>query len=89
MIAVIAISGFVFAASCAAVRIFLGPGLADRVAALDVVLVSLMGGIVVWSAWADTTVYLNLLIVVAIVGFTATVATSRFIENKGGDDVGD
>ncbi len=80
---VIAIAGFVVAAGCAGVRLLIGPGLADRVIALDVALISLMGAIATHAADSGDTTYLNLLVVIAIIGFTATVAASRFIEHEG------
>ncbi len=63
-------------------RILVGPTLADRVIALDLLLVALMTGIVVDAAYRDTTTWLNLLVVIAIIGFTATVAVSRFMEQR-------
>lgn len=70
-----------------AIRIALGPSLADRVAALDVVLVALMGGIAADAGLRDDTTNLPLIVVIAIVGFTATVASSRYIEHEAGSDV--
>lgn len=83
MIAAVAIAGFVAAGAAAGIRLLRGPTLADRVAALDVALISLMGAIVVDAAAGEGPVNLNLLIVIAIVGFTATVAASRYIEHAG------
>lgn len=83
MITTIAYTAFLATAACAAVRLLRGPTLADRVVALDVALVSLMGAIATHSADTGSTVYLDLLVVIAIVGFTATVAASRFIEHEG------
>ena len=82
MIAVLAIGSFIITAVCAGIRLLRGPTLADRVIALDVALISLMGGIAVHAADTADTTYLELLVVIAIVGFTATVAASRFIEHK-------
>ncbi len=80
MIASIAVACFAFAGLCGLYRILKGPLLGDRVAALDVSLVSLMGAIAVGAtATGDTTAFV-LLVVLAIIGFTATVAASRFIE---------
>ncbi|MEM9564014.1 MAG: monovalent cation/H+ antiporter complex subunit F [Actinomycetota bacterium] len=84
MIAAIAITCFLVSGACGAARVLLGPRLADRVAALDVALMSLMGAIVVRAADTGDTAYINLLVVIAIVGFTATVAASQFIEHGGG-----
>lgn len=61
-------------------RLLIGPSLADRIVALDVALLSLMGAIAVHAAHTENPVNLTLLIVVAIVGFTATVSAARFIQ---------
>ena len=85
MIADIAVACFAFAGLCGLYRIVRGPLLADRVAALDVALVSLMGSIAAGAtASGDTTAFV-LLAVLAIIGFTATLAASRFIEVSLGD----
>ncbi len=81
MIATIAFGCFVVASLCGACRLFVGPDLADRVVGLDVILVSFMGGIAIHAARSGDTTYLVLLVVLAIVGFTATVAASRFVED--------
>lgn len=80
MILVITIAFFGIGAACGAYRLLIGPGLADRVAALDVSLICLMGALAVDAARRDDTTYLSLLVVIAIIGFTATVAASRFLE---------
>lgn len=72
---------FGIAGLCGTVRLMVGPNLADRVMALDVTLISLMGAIVVDAARRDDTTYLILLVVIAIVGFTATLSASRFLES--------
>ncbi len=79
MIATIALGCFVLAGACAAARVGLGPTLADRIAALDVALISLMGGIVAHAADTGSTDYLIVTVVIAIVGFLATMAASTFI----------
>ena len=82
MTATIAIALFVLTAICGGVRLFRGPALADRVISLDVVLISLMGAIAVHAADSGSAAFLDLLVVIAIIGFTATVAASRFIEHE-------
>ncbi len=77
-----AICCFGIAALCGTYRLLIGPRLADRVMALDLVLISLMGAIAVDSARRNDTTYLILLVVIAIIGFTATVAASKFIEHE-------
>ncbi len=85
MIAELVVGGFVVAGICAGLRLLRGPSLADRIVALDVALMSLMGAIAVDAADSGSTTNLDLLVVIAIVGFTATVAASRFIEHQDRD----
>jgi multicomponent Na+:H+ antiporter subunit F len=73
-------AGLIVAAICGAIRLLKGESLADRIIALDVVLISLMAGVAVRAAVAKSGVGLDLLVVVAIVGFTAAVAATRFVE---------
>jgi len=85
VILTIVFAAFVITGVCAGIRLLVGPSLADRVAALDVMLIALMAGIAAHAADTGDPVYLELLVVVAIVAFTATVAASRFIEHEGRD----
>jgi multisubunit Na+/H+ antiporter MnhF subunit len=75
-----AFAGLAVAGICALARLLVGPTLADRIIALDLALISLMSGIAIDAADRGDTTWLNLLVVIAIVGFTATVAITRFIE---------
>jgi len=76
----LAICGFVIAGLCGAWRLLAGPSLPDRVIALDVTLISLMGAITVDAARRDDTTNLIMLVVLSIIGFTATVSASLFLE---------
>ncbi|MFK8023129.1 MAG: monovalent cation/H+ antiporter complex subunit F [Ilumatobacter sp.] len=78
----IAYAALVFAAAGAIFRLVRGPSMADRVIALDLLLVSLMTGIVVDAVNRDDQTLLNLLVVIAIIGFTATVAVARYMERS-------
>ena len=82
MIFSIVLAGFAIAGVCAGVRLLQGPTLADRVVALDVALVTLMGAVAAAAAESGDSTNLSLLIVISIVGFTATVAASKFVESK-------
>ena len=83
MIADIAVGIFMVAGILAGVRLVRGPSLADRVISLDAALVALMGAIGTRVAETGDTVYVGVLVVIAIVAFTATVALSRLIETTG------
>jgi multicomponent Na+:H+ antiporter subunit F len=78
----IAYGALVLAGVCALVRTLRGPTLADRVVALDVALISLMSAIAVAAAARGSDVALTLPVVIAIIGFTATIAAGRFIERE-------
>lgn len=83
MIAALAFGALFLTGAAAGTRLLIGPSLADRIVALDVALMALMAAIAVHAADTGTTVFLDLLVVIAIVGFTATVSASRFIEHEG------
>lgn len=83
MIADIVIGIFLLAGLLAGIRLVRGPNLVDRVISLDAALVALMGAIGTQVAETGNTLYIGILVVIAIVAFTATVVLSRFIETAG------
>ncbi len=83
MIADIAVGIFLLSGILAGIRLVRGPSLADRVISLDAALVALMGAIGIRVAETGDTIYIGVLVVIAIVAFTATVVLSRFIETSG------
>lgn len=74
--------GLLVAAAAALWRLVVGPTLADRVIALDLLLISLMTGIAIDAGVRGDSSILILLVVIAIIGFTATVAATSFIERE-------
>ncbi len=61
-------------------RVVRGPELADRMIALDLILLLLAGGIAVHAARDGSENFVPVLIVVALVAFVGTVLTARFVE---------
>ncbi len=88
MISAIALGLFVGAGVVGAGRVVTGPQLADRVVALDVMLICFMGAVTVDAARRGASDSLTTLIVLAVVGFTATVSAARFLEHIAGTDAG-
>lgn len=82
MIGVLAYVAFGLTFVAAGARAVIGPTIADRVAALDIAVVSIMGAVAVDAAQTGSLRLVPVLAVMAIVGFTATVAASRFIEHQ-------
>jgi multicomponent Na+:H+ antiporter subunit F len=77
IILVLAATGFLL-------RAVVGPSLADRVVAIDGLVVTIVGGILCNSIARDESWFLDLAVVVAFIGFVGTTATARFIERRGG-----
>jgi len=82
---IVAICCFAVAALCAIWRLLRGPGLAERIMALDVALVCAMGAIAVDAARRNDMTYLVILVVIAMIGFTATVAANKYLERTAAD----
>ncbi len=64
-------------------RLVRGPSLADRIVALDAVLILIVSGIAVDAARTGEGTYLDVLVVAALLGFVGTVNVARFIERRG------
>jgi multicomponent Na+:H+ antiporter subunit F len=84
MIYNVALAVLALAAAAFLVRLVLGPRLADRVVALDGVLTTVALTIIANSARTDSTKYLVVAVVVALVAFVGTVIYARFIETTSG-----
>jgi multicomponent Na+:H+ antiporter subunit F len=67
----------------ATLRIVRGPTHADRIVALDIFMASAIGLCVAASLYTERTVFLDVAIGLALVGFVATVGWARLID-KGG-----
>ena len=61
-------------------RLALGPSLADRIVALDMMTVSITAFCALFAMSRKDVVFLDIVIVLALVGFLATVAMARFSE---------
>lgn len=65
------------------VRMLRGRSFPDRVIALDTLLVVAVCGIAVDAARTGEGVFLDVLVVVSLLGFTSTAFVARFIERRG------
>jgi multicomponent Na+:H+ antiporter subunit F len=66
----------------AVLRLLMGPTLADRVVALDLLAILVVGIIATESIYTDEPVYVDVAIVTALISFLGTVAFARFIERR-------
>jgi multicomponent Na+:H+ antiporter subunit F len=71
------------AALCAFVRLILGPSLPDRVVALDLIVMILVGLIAVYTIKTGQESLLRIAMVLALLAFLGTVSFARYLEKRG------
>lgn len=76
----------VAAAAAYLVRLVRGPGLSERVIALDGLIVVGISAVAVHAMSTGQGAFLPVLVVITLVGFVATAAAARFIERTDGVD---
>ena len=81
---VAALSLLAVAGGCFVARLVMGPTLADRVIALDGLVITLVSAIALDAARTGSPLFLDGMVVIALVGFVGTSAAARFIEERGG-----
>jgi multicomponent K+:H+ antiporter subunit F len=67
------------AMTCAVIRLLRGPRAQDRVLALDTLYVNAMLLLLTFGMREATTLYFEIALVIAIVGFVSTAALARFL----------
>jgi multicomponent Na+:H+ antiporter subunit F len=66
------------------IRLILGPSLSDRVVALDMMTVLIVSFCGLYALKSQDKAFIDVAIVLALVGFLATVALARFVERRKG-----
>jgi len=66
------------------VRLIKGPSLPDRIVALDMMTILIVSFCGLYAIMADDTAFVDVAIVLALVGFLATVALARYVERRNG-----
>ena len=61
-------------------RVIKGPSIPDRVVALDAIGMNLICMIAILSILLDTSMFLEVILLISILSFTGTVAFSKFLE---------
>ena len=70
------------AALLAFVRVLRGPTLPDRVVAIDLIGVLIVGVLVVEAAATGNQAFLDVAIVIALISFVGTIAYARYVERE-------
>ena len=79
----ICIALLILAGTLVLVRLVRADSIADRVVALDALLVVIISGIAVDAAARRSGAFLDVLVVGSLVAFAGTVTVARFIERRG------
>lgn len=64
------------------VRLAIGPSLADRVVALDMMTITIVVFCGIFAVFTGEASFLDVAIVLALIGFLATVALARYAERR-------
>jgi multicomponent Na+:H+ antiporter subunit F len=83
VVTTIALGGLFAGAALCIVRLVRGGSIADRIVALDALLLITVSAIAVLAVRQDTTVYLPVIVVAALIAFIGTITVARFIVEKG------
>lgn len=60
-------------------RIVRGPDAADRILALDTMVINVIALLVLYGIWRGTAIYFEAAMLIAMVGFVSTVAYCRYL----------
>jgi len=80
----LAVAAFLIAAGavCSFIRLMIGPTLSNRVVALDYLAYLAVAAIALLAIYFDNATYLDVAIVLALLGFLAVVAFARYVERR-------
>ncbi|MDB5261368.1 MAG: Na(+)/H(+) antiporter subunit MnhF [Adhaeribacter sp.] len=68
------------------IRFLKGPSIVDRVVSIDLMVIIGIGAIAVYSILTDQPTFLDIAMVVALIGFLSTVAFSYYLEKRNRND---
>lgn len=74
-----AIGAFALALLLNAWRLLRGPGMPDRILALDTLYINTLALLVLLGIWFGTDVYFEVALLIAMLGFISTVVLSKYL----------
>lgn len=63
----------------AMIRLWIGPGVGDRILALDTMFINAIALLVLIGLFQGTQIYFEAVLIIAMLGFVSTVAYARFV----------
>lgn len=64
------------------IRLIMGPSIPDRVVALDLIAIIIIGFICCYALFADNLVFLDIATILALIGFLGTAGFSYFLNRR-------
>lgn len=68
------------------IRIYKGPTIFDRIVALDLLITMGIGSIAIYSIISDQPLFMDVAMILALIGFLSTVAFSYYLEKRKNHD---
>jgi multisubunit Na+/H+ antiporter MnhF subunit len=65
-----------------AIRAYLGPSLFDRVLAFDAITLNIVGATLLLSILFETGVFMDFVLIVALLGFLGTISLAAYLEGS-------
>jgi multicomponent Na+:H+ antiporter subunit F len=84
VVLIITFSFLLTALVLAFMRLLKGPSVNDRIAAMDVIAIVVMGFIIVYSVLIEKDIYLDLAVIISLISFIGTVAVSTYLKHRNG-----
>ncbi len=66
------------------IRLFKGPSVNDRIAAMDLIASIIMGVILVYSVLIKNAMYFDVPLIISLISFIGTIAISTYLKQKNG-----
>jgi len=66
------------------IRLFKGPSVNDRIAAMDLIASIIMGVILVYSVLINNAMYFDVPVIISLISFIGTIAVSTYLKHKNG-----
>lgn len=63
-------------------RLMKGPSINDRIAAMDVIAVVVMGFVLVYSVLINNSIYFDIPVIISLISFIGTVAVSTYLKHR-------
>ena len=66
------------------IRLIKGPSVNDRIAAMELISIIIMGFILVYSVLINKSIYLDFPVIISLISFIGTIAISTYLKHKNG-----